>query len=74
MIEFVFPVFLFYSRQAELDSLPAQGMIRQCGHIAGQHSVTERKAEKVFKEGGVGKDEAVVTNPHEERGITQFGL
>ena len=49
-------------------------MIRQCGHLAGQHGVTERKAEKVFKEGGVGKDEVVVMNPHQEGGITQLGL
>ena len=49
-------------------------MIRQCGHIAGQHGVSEHKAEKVFKEGGVGKDEAVVMDTHQERGITQLGL
>ena len=49
-------------------------MIRQCGHIAGQYGVTERKAEKVFKEGSVGKDKVLVMDTHQERGITQLGL
>ena len=73
-IEFIRQVFLLYRGKTELDGLPAQGIGRQCGHSAGQHGVSERKAEEVFKEGGVGKDKVLVMDPHQEGGITQFGL